>query len=88
MRFDAEVIQIDALLEANITPFITLFHWDTPLELEKRYNGWLAAEDAKERLLQDFDRYAELLFMSFGDRVKDWITHNEVSGIQHSGMDE
>lgn len=71
--------QIDALLEANITPFVTLFHWDTPLELEKRYNSWLASGKDKERLMQDFDRYADLLFRSFGDRVKNWITHNEVS---------
>jgi beta-glucosidase len=35
---------IDALLEANITPLVTLFHWDTPLTLEDGVGGWLSAE--------------------------------------------
>ena len=36
---------VDALLDKNITPFITLFHWDMPLVLERR-GGWLDRESA------------------------------------------
>jgi beta-glucosidase/6-phospho-beta-glucosidase/beta-galactosidase len=69
--------QIDALLEANITPYITLFHWDLPQPLQDRYKGFRAAN--KAAIIEDFVSYAELLFERFGDRVKDWITLNEVS---------
>lgn len=59
---------------------MTLFHWDLPLELEKRYNGFLASEEAVEELCLDFENYARVCFEAFGDRVKHWITLNEVSG--------
>ncbi|KAG8997910.1 hypothetical protein FRB94_007380 [Tulasnella sp. JGI-2019a] len=68
---------IDGLLAANITPFITLHHWDLPLELERRYNGWLATDSQKESLFQDFQNYARILFRTYGDRVKHWVTLNE-----------
>ncbi|KAG7527744.1 hypothetical protein FFLO_06625 [Filobasidium floriforme] len=66
---------IDALLEANITPYITLFHWDLPQPLQDRYKGFRAAN--KAAIIEDFVSYAELLFERFGDRVKNWITLNE-----------
>jgi beta-glucosidase len=69
--------QIDALLEANITPYITLFHWDLPQPLQDRYKGFRAPN--KAAIVEDFVAYAELLFERFGDRVKNWITLNEVS---------
>ncbi|KAJ9092194.1 hypothetical protein QFC21_006940 [Naganishia friedmannii] len=66
---------IDELLEAGITPWITIYHWDLPLELQNRYNG-LATEDTN-RIVEDFVSYSQLLFERFGDRVKNWITLNE-----------
>ena len=39
---------IDRLLEAEVTPVVTLFHWDTPLALEEKYGGWLN-EDMETR---------------------------------------
>ena len=73
-------MQIDGLLEAGITPFVTLFHWDTPLELRKRYRGFLASGTEQQQLLADFERHATLCFAEYGDRVKHWISHNEVRG--------
>lgn len=64
---------IDELLDNGITPFVTLFHWDTPQALEERYLGMLDCE----KYTPDFLRYARLCFERFGDRVKHWITYNE-----------
>ena len=64
---------IDELVANGITPFVTLFHWDTPQALEDRYGGMLD----QERYTPDFVRYARLCFERFGDRVRHWITYNE-----------
>lgn len=64
---------IDELLAHGITPFVTLFHWDTPQALEARYGGMLD----QDKYTPDFVRYAHVCFERFGDRVKNWITYNE-----------
>ncbi|KZM20265.1 Beta-glucosidase [Ascochyta rabiei] len=64
---------IDELIANGITPFVTLFHWDTPQALEDRYGGMLN----QSKYTPDFLRYARLCFSRFGDRVKHWITYNE-----------
>lgn len=64
---------IDELLANGITPFVTLFHWDTPQELQTRYGGMLD----KDKYTPDFVRYSRVCFERFGDRVKNWITYNE-----------
>ncbi|THH09102.1 hypothetical protein EW145_g2251 [Phellinidium pouzarii] len=64
---------IDALLDAGIEPFITLYHWDLPQALHDRYGGWLD----REEIVKDFTNYAKLCYDRFGDRVKHWITFNE-----------
>lgn len=66
---------IDGLLARGIQPCVTIFHWDLPSELEKRYGGW----SCQDEVTLDYQRYSKLLFDRFGDRVKLWITLNEVS---------
>ena len=63
---------IEALLEKDITPFITLFHWDMPYALFKENRGFVGRDTAKY-----YADYAKLMIERFGDRVKDWITLNE-----------
>jgi beta-glucosidase len=62
---------VDALCEAGVRPFVTLYHWDLPQALQER-GGWDSAgvDDA-------FAHYAALLGDRLGDRVHDWITLNE-----------
>ncbi len=62
---------IDGLLKRGIRPFMTLFHWDYPLELFKR-GGWENPDSPRW-----FEHYAALCARSFGDRVKDFIPLNE-----------
>jgi beta-glucosidase len=62
---------VDALLEAGIQPFCTLFHWDLPHALHLR--GGFANRDIADW----FADYAGLLGRMLGDRVKLWVTQNE-----------
>lgn len=60
---------VDELLAANITPYITLYHWDLPQALE---GGWLNRDTAGY-----FADYAAVVVRRLGDRVRNWITLNE-----------
>lgn len=62
---------VDALLEAGITPYATLYHWDLPQELED-VGGWRVRDTAAR-----FADYAGLVHGALGDRVTRWITLNE-----------
>jgi beta-glucosidase len=62
---------VDALLEAGITPYPTLYHWDLPQALQDR-GGWTARETAEH-----FAVYAACVAGALGDRVGDWCTLNE-----------
>ncbi|MCS6801506.1 MAG: GH1 family beta-glucosidase [Chloroflexota bacterium] len=62
---------VDGLLEAGITPWVTLYHWDLPQALEDE-GGWPNRETAAA-----FADYAEIVARRLGDRVKHWITLNE-----------
>jgi beta-glucosidase len=60
---------VDELLANNITPYITLFHWDTPAALP---GGWQNRDTSKA-----FGDYAAFITKKLGDRVKHWMTTNE-----------
>eukprot|EP00249_Psilotum_nudum_P002600 c15718_g1_i3 orf=465-1820(-) len=63
---------IDSLVEKGIIPFVTLYHWQHPQDLEDAIGGWLSPE-----IVKYFVMFAEVCFFEFGDRVKHWITLNE-----------
>lgn len=62
---------VDALLEAGITPFVTLYHWDLPQALQDK-GGWTNRDTAYA-----FADYTAVLLERLGDRVSFWMTHNE-----------
>lgn len=63
---------VDELLENDIIPFVTLYHFDLPFNLVEKYNGWESRET-----VYAFERYAKICFESFKDKVKFWQPHNE-----------
>lgn len=62
---------IDFCLELEIEPWITLYHWDLPLALEKK-GGWTNRD-----IVNWFSEYVSFCVKTFGDRVKHWMVLNE-----------
>ena len=69
----------DALLEANIRPFPTLYHWDLPQPLEDA-GGW-PNRDTAERMAD----YTKIVVDALGDRIKQWAIFNEPKTFTHVG---
>jgi beta-glucosidase len=63
---------VDALLDSNITPFVTLNHFDLPQKLQEEQGGWLRRD-----IQFDFKEYTNIVTQELGDRVKHWTTFNE-----------
>ncbi|MCU1299711.1 MAG: Beta-glucosidase, partial [Acidobacteriaceae bacterium] len=70
---------VDALLEAKIRPFVTLYHWDLPQALEHA-GGWPNRDTAVR-----FADYAGIVAQSLGDRVSDWTLFNEPAAFTSKG---
>ncbi|OOM80756.1 glycoside hydrolase family 1 protein [Clostridium sp. BL-8] len=62
----------DELIANGIEPVITLYHFDLPQALAEKYNGF-----ASRKVVDLFERYVKVVFESFKDKVKYWITFNE-----------
>jgi beta-glucosidase len=70
---------IDALLEAGITPVVTLYHWDLPQALQDA-GGWANRDTADA-----FAEFTAVAAEALGDRVHRWITLNEPWVSAHVG---
>ncbi len=64
---------VDELIKYNITPYITLYHWDLPYYLHLE-GGWL-----NPKISDLFEEYTRIVAKKLGDRVKHFITFNEPS---------
>lgn len=70
---------IDTLMENNITPWFTLYHWDLPQVLQNK-GGWTNRE-----IVNWLNEYAFVCAKKFGDRIKNWMVINEPMAIAGAG---
>lgn len=66
----------DCMHEHGIEPVVTLLHNDTPLGLVKKYGGW-----SNRKVLEFFERYCVAVMTHFKDKVRYWITFNEINNM-------
>lgn len=64
----------DELKKYNIEPLVTISHYETPFGLTKKYNGWVGRE-----VIDCYLRYCEAIFRRYKDKVKYWLTFNEIN---------
>ena len=73
---------IDELLKYNIQPVITLSHFEMPYHLVKEYGGWL-----DRRVINFFVKYATTVMERYKDKVKYWMTFNEINNQSNTSTD-
>ena len=62
---------IDCCIKNNITPWITLYHWDLPQALENK-GGW-----TNRKIIDWFAYYVDFCSNEYGEKVKNWMVLNE-----------
>lgn len=70
---------IDECIKHGMEPLVTICHFDCPIHLIEKYGGWKSRE-----MIKFYTKYCQTLFEHFGDRVKYWITFNEINMILHA----
>lgn len=60
----------------GIEPMVTLSHYETPLNVSKKYDGFRS-----RKTVDMFVRYAETVFRRYNGKVKYWLTFNEINTI-------
>jgi len=68
----------DECLRHNIAPLVTLVHFDAPMHLIKTIGSWKSRE-----MIDHYLRYCEVVFKRYKDKVKYWLTFNEINIIMH-----
>jgi Beta-glucosidase/6-phospho-beta-glucosidase/beta-galactosidase len=67
---------LEEMIKYNIEPIVTISHYETPLNLVKKYGGW-----RNRKLINFYLKFAGTLFKRYGDKVKYWISFNEINCI-------
>lgn len=68
----------DELLKHNIEPVVTLAHFDVPVALIEKYGSW-----RNRKMVELFQVYAETVLKRYKDKVKYWMTFNEINMLLH-----
>ncbi|MCR4951086.1 MAG: glycoside hydrolase family 1 protein [Solobacterium sp.] len=67
---------LDECEKYGIEPLATISHYETPLALAKKYNGWTS-----RKMIGLYLKYCKVLFERYKGRVRYWITFNEINSI-------
>ncbi len=71
----------DECLKYGIQPVVTLFHFETPLGLVHKYGGWV-----HRACINEFEKYCKTVFERYQNKVKYWITFNEINNMNFLPM--
>lgn len=63
----------------GMEPLVTISHYETPLYLAEHYNGWV-----NRKLIGFYENFARTIFTRYKDKVKYWLTFNEINSILSS----
>lgn len=69
----------DECHEYGIEPLVTISHYETPLHLAEKYNGW-----TDRRMIGFYETYVRTIFERYKGKVKYWLTFNEINSILHA----
>jgi len=72
---------LDELERHGIEPLVTISHYETPLAIAEKYDGWVSRD-----VIGLFERYVRVLFARYGHRVKYWLTFNEINSVLHAPL--
>jgi len=72
----------DELHKYGIEPLVTMSHYDMPLYITLDYNGW-----ANHKVIDLFTKYVEIICTRYKNKVKYWLTFNELDGGKHHPFD-
>lgn len=72
---------IDEIIKNGMEPMITISHYEMPLNLTINYKGWYSRE-----LINLFERYCQVVFDRYHDRVKLWIIVNQINLLGHESF--
>lgn len=64
----------DELLKYNITPIVTISHYEIPYNLIKKYHSW-----ENRKMIEFYGRFCKVLFERYKGKVKYWMTFNEIN---------
>lgn len=64
----------DECAKYGIEPLVTMSHYEMPITLSEKYNGWISRE-----LIPLFEKYAKVILERYKNKVKYWITFNEMN---------
>jgi 6-phospho-beta-glucosidase len=72
---------LDECEKHGIEPLVTVSHYETPLALARKHDGWVS-----RAMIDHYARFARTLFERYGSRVRYWLTFNEINAVLHAPL--
>lgn len=65
----------------GIEPLVTISHYETPLYLARKYDGWI-----NRKMIQFYEKYVRTIYKRYKGKVKYWLTFNEINSVLHEPL--